>query len=183
MPRRQVCLKSRGHVQGQIFATRPADVLDDSQVIDLDHQGSLTNTSKVTGRHTPISLKEANGKYLIYDTPPYLSEELPGILEEADVIIIPTRIGYFELVGLKGIVDRVRQAKAEKKTYIVFNAVPARATKSLLEARSYFMNNYKDLNKAKTELRSYDGFTTIAKRAVFAHAKNQIKELIAELKI
>lgn len=178
-----VIANSKGGCGKSTLASALADVLNDAQLIDVDMQGSLTQASELTGRHVPVDIIEANGKYLIWDTPPYLSEELPALLSAADLIIIPTRIGDYDLLALGGIVDRVREVNMSDKSYIVFNAVPSRETKSLIKSRGYFFKNYKDIRKSETELNQYEGYKTIATRPIFGHAKKQIIKLIDELKI
>jgi len=146
---RIVIANSKGGCGKSTLSSALADVLPNAQLVDLDHQGLLTQASEITGRHIPVPLEKVNAKYLIYDTPPYLSEELPNVLKTADIILVPTRIGDYDLLALRGTIDRVRSLKKTDCTFLVFNAVPSIKSKGFLISKGYFLSNYKDIKKAK----------------------------------
>jgi chromosome partitioning protein len=142
---------SKGGSGKSTLAIALADVLN-AQLVDFDNQGSLTFASKITARHIPIKPSKATKKYLVYDTPPYLSEELPALIKEADLILIPTKIGQYDLLALKGILDMVRKTNSEKKCFLILNEVKKPKPKTYLRTRDFFFTNFQDIKKAKTEL-------------------------------
>lgn len=171
---------SKGGSGKSTLAIALADVLD-AQIVDLDHQGSLTTAASITQRHTPVSLHQASAPYLIYDTPPYLSEELPGFIKKADYILIPTRVGVYDLLALKGIVDMVRRANKTAQCLVVFNGLRKPPTKTFLKTKQFFASNYKDIPRAHTELSYLMAYHTLAERPIWGKAKKEIQNLLKEI--
>ena len=178
-----VVVNLKGGVGKSTISVALADILPNSQLIDLDHQGSLSIAYEFTGRHKPIDIKEASGDYLIFDTPPYLSEKLPEMLKDSNLVVIPTAIGQYDLLALKGIVDRVRKANAVAKTWIVFNRVPARSTKTLERTKQFFIDNYKDIKKAKQHLSFLTAYHTLPEKPIWGKARKEITALAKEMGI
>ncbi len=85
-------LNSKGGVGKSTLAIAMADILPNSQLVDTDHQGSLKITPEITGRHKVVPLEQAKADFVILDTAPYLNEELPGLINMCEVMLIPTRI-------------------------------------------------------------------------------------------
>ncbi len=171
----------KGGVGKSTLSSALADVLEGAQLVDLDHQGSITIAHAFTGRHRPVTAEEVTGRNVIFDTPPYLSERLPNLLRDADHVIIPTAVGQYDLLALKGVVDRIRKAGVVDKTWIVFNKVPGRSTKTLTRTKEFFIKNYKDIKKADQHLSYLAGFHTIAERPVWGKAKKEILSLCKEI--
>lgn len=178
-----VIANSKGGSGKSTLAIAFADVLNEVQLIDMDNQGSLSSASLITGRHTPVNIKEASAKHLIFDTPPYLSEELPGLLKEADIILIPTRVGQYDLLALQGIIDRIKDCNKTKSSFIILSQVHRPKTKTYLRTRDFFFSNYKDIKKAKTEISHLMAYHTLPEKPIWGKAKKEIISLIEELGI
>ncbi|MGC5746826.1 AAA family ATPase [Chryseobacterium sp. NFX27] len=102
-------------------------------MIDVDYQGSLMKISSLS--EVPIfnfdkldELMNSDFDFIFVDTPPYLSEELPKLFGLADVIIIPTKAGIFDVMAMEDTVNLIKEYNAESKTLIVFNMVKPNTT-------------------------------------------------------
>lgn len=102
-------------------------------MIDVDYQGSLMKISSLS--EVPIfnfdkldELMNSDFDFIFVDTPPYLSEELPKLFGLADVIIIPTKAGIFDVMAMEDTVNHIKEYNAESKTLIVFNMVKPNTT-------------------------------------------------------
>lgn len=160
-----------------------ADILPCAQVIDLDTQGTITIGADYTKRHVPINADEATEKHIIYDTPPYHGEELRSYFDTADLVLIPVKVSYPDLLATKAIVDDLRAVKMTKKGVIVFNEVRKPYNKTYYQIKDLFFANYQDIKKADTELSNLVGFGRILAEAIQGQAKEEIVRLTQELKI
>lgn len=102
-------------------------------MIDVDYQGSLVKIGAMSEVpvYTLDKLEEVmNSDYdfIFVDTPPYLSEELPDLYKLADVIMIPTKAGIFDVLAMEDTVNLIKENQAEKKGLIVFNMVRPNTT-------------------------------------------------------
>lgn len=184
--RKIVIAGSKGGSGKSTMSLALADVLKSAKIVDADHQGSISSTAGMGGRHQPINLIKddfSSVDYLIFDTPPYLSEELPELIRQADLILLPTMVGQFDLIALKGIIDLIRKERKEACVYIVINGVKKPASKTFLRTREYFFSNYKDIRKAKVELSWLMAYHTLPERALWGPAKKEIERLVKEFKI
>ncbi len=159
-----------------------SDVLGDVQIVDADPQGTLTTSSKFTNRHTPIYESDAKAKYIIYDTPPYHSEEYKSFFCSADLVIIPSKLGYADLLAAKTVIDDLRSLSMQQKG-VQFNEVRKPHSRTYSELKSLFLNNYQDVNKAKTELSNLLVYRRILSEPITGKAKEEIIALIKELNI
>lgn len=91
-----------------------SEVLD-ADIIDHDLQGTITVNSQLTGRHEPVSHEKVSKHFVIHDTPPYNTSKLNSLIKEVDVIVIPTKLMYADLLALATLVDKLEDLKAEKK--------------------------------------------------------------------
>lgn len=69
---------------------------------------------------------------VVIDTPPHADAAMREAIKAADIVLIPTRPRAFDLHALEPVVDLLEMAKTP--AYVVFNAVPARATKLIKDA-------------------------------------------------
>ena len=69
---------------------------------------------------------------VVIDTPPHAEAAMREAIKAADLVLIPTRPRAFDLHALEGIADMV--SFAGTPAFVVFNGVPARATKMVEEA-------------------------------------------------
>ncbi|MEG0916627.1 MAG: ParA family protein [Myroides sp.] len=114
-------------------------------IVDMDVQGSLSDFKDFSP--VPVlspdklpELKNSEFDFVFIDTPPYLSNKLPELCSLANVILIPTKAGVFDVLAIKSTIEIVEQAKGEKKTLIVFNMV--KPNTSLTEEIKSQLNGY-----------------------------------------
>lgn len=114
-------------------------------IVDMDVQGSLSDFKDFSP--VPIlspdklpELKNSEFDFVFIDTPPYLSNKLPELCSLANVIVIPTKAGVFDVLAIKSTIEIVEQAKGEKKALIVFNMV--KPNTSLTEEIKSQLNGY-----------------------------------------
>ncbi|GAA5050401.1 ParA family protein [Erythrobacter westpacificensis] len=70
---------------------------------------------------------------VVIDTPPHAEAAMREAVKAADLVLIPTRPRAFDLHALEGIADMV--TFTGKPAFVVFNGVPARATRMVAEAQ------------------------------------------------
>ena len=160
-----------------------ADVLDDVKIVDLDPQKTITEGAKETGRHLPVSASNATGQHTIFDTPPYNSGELASLFPIVDLILIPAKLSWNDLLSTRSVIEVLKKNKVTKKAWLVFNEVRRPDTKTQAQARAHFKSNFPHLRIANTEL----GFLSAFRRLLLEPAKGkavvQLKALIQELGI
>ena len=105
------------------------------RLIDTDIQGSLYHIKEdfdelaIAG---PPELAEDKQPYdlVIVDTPPYLTNRLPELFQRSDLIIVPTKAGFFDVMAIRSTVALIKRAQKEKpglKAAIVLNMVKPRS--------------------------------------------------------
>ena len=133
-------------------------------IIDLDLQGSLYRSRHVV--EIPIFSSEKLAEietldfdFVFIDTPPYLNEKLPELSKLADVVVVPTKTGVYDLMAIEDTIDMIKSAKCEKKTLIVLNMVKHNSTLTteMLEAIDRFK-----IEVAKTHISDLVAFTRSA---------------------
>ncbi|RNA63932.1 ParA family protein [Chryseobacterium nematophagum] len=102
-------------------------------MIDVDYQGSLMKISTLST--VPIypfdkfdEVMNSDFDFIFVDTPPYLSEELPKLYGLADIIIIPTKAGIFDIMAMEDTINLIKEYKVENKALVVFNMVKPNTT-------------------------------------------------------
>lgn len=154
-------------------------------IIDLDLQGSLWRSR--TALDIPIfSGDEMNGvlksdfDFIFIDTPPYLNEKLPELSKLANVIVIPTKTGIYDLLAIDDTINVIKDSKAEKKALIVFNMVKPNTT--LTNEMHEAMEKYK-IPIAKNYISDLVAFTrsAINNEVTDPKAKSQIENLTREV--
>lgn len=173
----------KGGVGKSTLVLSLADVLPNSQVVDIDPQGTLRIGASLTNRHVPVSPEEVTGKYIIFDTPPYHGIQTKNHFESADLIIIPSKVSFTDLVATKTVIDDLRDLKMAKKSVIVFNEVRKPHNKTYDEAKALFYSNFKEIKKAKTELSNLVAFSRIISEEISGQAKREVEQLVRELNI
>ncbi|MCI0922781.1 ParA family protein [Sphingobacterium rhinopitheci] len=96
-------------------------------------QGSLykSRNSSSVPIYPPNKLEDINNMdydFIFIDTPPYLISDLPMLCRIANVIVIPTKTGLYDLLAIEDTIEIVKNAKKEKDTLIVFNMVKPNTT-------------------------------------------------------
>ena len=136
MPKIILITHQKGGVGKSTLAFNIASILKDSvntAIIDLDLQGSLykSRNSSSVPIYPPNKLDDINNMdydFVFIDTPPYLISDLPMLCRIANVIVIPTKTGLYDLLAIEDTIEIVKNAQKEKDTLIVFNMVKPNTT-------------------------------------------------------
>lgn len=154
-------------------------------IIDLDLQGSLWRSR--TSVDIPIlnstnlsQIKNLDFDFVLIDTPPYLNAELPQLIKLADVVVVPTKTGIYDLMAIEDTIDIIKSSKGENKSIIVLNMVKHNSTLTteMLEAIEHFK-----IQVADTYISDLVAFTrsSINNGINDEKAKNQIENLTMEV--
>ncbi|MEM7659482.1 MAG: AAA family ATPase [Bacteroidota bacterium] len=110
-------------------------------LVDTDPQGSVTklvdaySSDKNRRNVTLLRAEEMNGlesilsldtDVVVIDTPPYLSEDLPGIYSLSDFVLVPIQPNPFDVLAVQDTITLIHQAKElrpEIKAAMVLNRV------------------------------------------------------------
>lgn len=155
-------------------------------IVDLDYQGSLNNISELS--EVPIFTEEklnevlkSDYDFIFIDTPPYLSEKLPELCNLADVIVVPSKVGFLDVLAIASTIKIIEQSNNKDKTIVVLNMVKPSTTLTddiLKELYSY------DIKIAQTMISDLVAFTrSILINGVkeTANAQKQIDSLTKEI--
>jgi chromosome partitioning protein len=66
---------------------------------------------------------------LVIDTPPYLTNKLPELFDLSDYVLIPTKVGYLDVMAIKATIALLKEAQGRKpnlKAGVVLNMVKNR---------------------------------------------------------
>lgn len=150
-------------------------------IVDMDVQGSLSDFKDFSP--VPIlspdklpELKNSEFDFVFIDTPPYLSNKLPELCSLANVIVIPTKAGVFDVLAIKSTIEIVEQAKGEKKALIVFNMV--KPNTSLTEEIKSQLNGY-NITVAQTMVSDLVAFSRSALNNGVEHNKKALSQIEA----
>ena len=101
-------------------------------VLDTDYQGSLINLKEVISDFeitTDVSVLNSDKyDFLFIDTPPYLSDQLPGLIQKSDVIIVPTKAGVLDVMAIQSTISLIEQNNALDKALVVLNMIKPNTT-------------------------------------------------------
>ena len=159
------------------------EVLEKAEVVDLDNQKTLTFAAQLTGRRPPIEAEKAKGHYVIYDTPPYRMESLRSLLKHADLILIPVKLSYSDLMASKAIFEETEKLNVFPKACFVFNEVKRPLNKTDRELRALFAENYPSIKCAKNFFSHLLGFRRILAEPLRGKALEETKLLVQELNL
>ncbi len=154
-------------------------------IIDLDLQGSLWRSRNsvdipILSSDNLSKIKKLNYDFIFIDTPPYLNEKLPELIKLADVVVVPTKTGVYDLMAIEDTIDIIKSEKCENKTLIVLNMVKYNSTLTveMLEAIERF-----EIQVAETHISDLVAFTRSAINNGISDekAKVQIENLTMEV--
>lgn len=107
-------------------------------LLDSDLQGSLyglfamiEGIQLIPATKNLESLKKTTNDLIIIDTPPYLTEHLEDLFAISDFILIPTKIGFFDVMAIRGTISLIEKSKSKNsnlKCGIVLNMVKPRTS-------------------------------------------------------
>jgi len=99
-------------------------------VLDFDLQGSLSQIKSLVKGFDIIPYQESidhiknfDYDFIFVDTPPYLSDQLPELIQLADLIIIPTKAGILDLLAIKSTIELIKDQHKSEQSMIVFNMI------------------------------------------------------------
>ncbi len=107
-------------------------------ILDLDLQGSLSSIKDLVTDFEIIPYKgkikeilNLNYDFIFIDTPPYLSQQLPELIQLADLIIIPTKAGVLDLLAIKSTIELIQNENKTNNSLVVFNMIKPNTTLTL----------------------------------------------------
>ena len=107
-------------------------------VLDFDLQGSLSQLKELVTDFEIIpfqgnmnDIESLNYDFIFIDTPPYLSHDLPKLIELADLIIVPTKAGVLDLLAIKSTLELIEKGNKSVDTLVIFNMIKANTTLTL----------------------------------------------------
>ena len=105
-------------------------------VLDTDLQGSLSSIQQELDTITFVPydgqlnrLTEQPFDILIIDTPPYLTNQLPDLFAVSDFVLVPSKVGFFDVMAIKATIEFLKQAQLQRpqlKYGVVLNMVKPR---------------------------------------------------------
>jgi len=104
-------------------------------LVDIDPQGSIVRVKDdfpdlvIISESRFQNIRQLSFDLVIVDTPPYLSNILPELFSGSDLVIVPTKAGFFDVMAIRSTLVLINQAqiKAPKlKAAIVLNMVKPR---------------------------------------------------------
>lgn len=177
-----VVTNSKGGCGKSTVVASLANILE-CDIIDYDNQGTLTHSSSLTGLNKPVEVDQATKRIVIHDTLPYNSIKTKSLMKEADLVIIPCKVMYPDLLAVKAVIDNIRALNMKSRSIILFNDVRKPHNNTYREVKSYYFDNYKDIKKAKTEFSSINGFANVLVSPLKGQALREVKTFIEELNI
>jgi chromosome partitioning protein len=149
-----------------------------SVVIDLDPQASAAGWKDTRSEETPvvvsspsarlqqalIAARKGHAGLALIDSAPHSGEDALAAAEAADLVLIPCRVA---ILDLRAIASTARIVKlAAKPAFVIFNAVPPRATHVLEDARKAVAVHELEVAPISLEQRAaYSHALTIGKTA------------------
>lgn len=155
-------------------------------VLDFDSQGSLAQIKEMVTGFDILAyegeinkIHNLNYDFILIDTPPYLSNRLPDLIELANLIIIPTKAGILDLLAVKSTIELLKNKKSD--ALIVFNMIKPNTTLT-----QDILNGIKEYEVpvAKTYISDLVSFTRsvlIGDVSADKNATNQINSLAIEI--
>ena len=153
----------------------------DADIVDHDPQGTIMVNYQLTGRLKPVDYTSISKKVVIHDTPPYNSANLSSLIKEVDIVVIPTKLMYADLLAISTLIDKLERLNATKKAIIVFNEVRHHNNKLNDEVKKLFSQEYPEIRLANTEIPNWIGYSKVLAIPLPEREKKRIELLINEL--
>lgn len=119
-------------------------------VLDTDLQGSLSGIREELDSITFVPydgqinrLTEQPFDILIIDTPPYLTNQLPDLFAVSDFVLVPSKVGFFDVMAIKATIEFLKQAQQQRpqlKYGVVLNMMKPRT--ALNKSVQNILNDY-----------------------------------------
>lgn len=129
-------------------------------IFDLDPQGTILKVDKNIEKIKGVDIfsylenienltKSPNYDFIFIDTPPYLSKNLTSIFKLSDLILIPTKAGFPDLLSIGDVIELIKKTNKEEKSLIVFNMLKHKI--NIVEEIKKALENY-SIKIAKTQI-------------------------------
>lgn len=119
-------------------------------VLDTDVQGSLSGIKDDLDNITFIPfdghlsrLVDQPFDMLVIDTPPYLTNQLPDLFAVSDFVLVPSKVGFFDVMAIKATIEFLKQAQQQRpqlKYGVVLNMMKPRT--GLNKSVQEILNDY-----------------------------------------
>ena len=107
-------------------------------LLDSDLQGSLyglyamiEGIQLIPATKNLTLLRETANDLIIVDTPPYLTDQLEELFSISDYILVPTKVGFFDVMAIRSTIALIEKAQVKNtqlKTGIVLTMVKNRTS-------------------------------------------------------
>lgn len=107
-------------------------------LLDSDLQGSLyglyamiEGIKLIPATKNLSNLQQTDNDLIIVDTPPYLTEYLEDLFAISDFILIPTKVGFFDVMAIRSTISLIEKSKIKNpnlKCGIILNMVKPRTS-------------------------------------------------------
>lgn len=182
MPKIILITHQKGGVGKSTLTFNMASILKNdvkTAIIDFDLQGSLYKSRSssdipVLEKEQINNVQNLDYDFIFIDTPPYLTEDLPKLCKLADVILIPTKTGIYDLLAIEETINIIKQVGKEEKTLIVFNMVKPNTT--LTTEMQDAIDNY-NIPIAETKISDLVAFT----RSAITHGVEDSKKAYQQI--
>lgn len=182
MPKIILITHQKGGVGKSTLTFNMASILKNdvkTAIIDFDLQGSLYKSRAnsdipVLEKEQINNVQNLDYDFIFIDTPPYLTEDLPKLCKLADVILIPTKTGIYDLLAIEETINIIKQVGKEDKTLIVFNMVKPNTT--LTTEMQDAIDNY-NIPIAETKISDLVAFT----RSAITHGVEDSKKAYQQI--
>lgn len=174
-------ISPKGGTGKSTLAESLRQALTPSELVDFDHQQTITILAALNGKPEPVTHEQASAKNVIYDTPPYNDERNIALMKEADFVIVPIKGGPSDIAAFPMVYKNINTAKAWRKTYVVFNEVRLPETKLHRKMRQIFEKNFPKVRIAKTSLSNLIAFKEVLMGRLRGEAAKQIELLKEEI--
>lgn len=125
-------------------------------VVDLDPQGTLSQLKPLIKDFDVINeidikdIKKLPYEIVFIDTPPYLSDHLPGLFKVSDLIIVPTKAGIADLMAIRSTIKIIKEAEKSDKALIVLNMI--KSSSNIVEDIKKMVSEH-DITVANTQIK------------------------------
>jgi chromosome partitioning protein len=157
-------------------------------VLDIDVQGSLSQLKDLVSDFDIIpyqdKIEKINGlvyDFIFIDTPPYLSNHLPKLIQIADLILIPTKAGILDLLAIESTINLIKSESKIEQAMVVFNMIKVNTTLTMDILIGLEEYNIKVANSHISDLVSFTRSVLVKGIKNDKNAQNQLDNLTKEI--
>jgi len=157
-------------------------------ILDFDLQGSLSRLKEMTEDFDIIPYQDSidlindlDYDFIFIDTPPYLSNNLPKLIQIADLILIPTKAGILDLLAIESTISLIKKENKLEQTIVVFNMIKVNTTLTMDILIGLEEYNIKIANTHISDLVSFTRSVLVKGIKNDKNAQNQLDNLTKEI--